>query len=230
MRSSHLMPLRGSPASRRSQEAHERAARGRRRRARRRARSSSAGAPSNSSAPVGRARAARSAWRWASLTLWVEKTHRSCPRAASAATNSHRRSRWPGSSDAEGSSSASTGGSAISPSATFTRWRLPPESRPTRLVGALAEARLLEHPRDRRARDRRPAPGARTARGSRHRQLRVERRLLRRPADLAPARRGSTRAARSARWTAGDDRQQRRLAGAVGADHRDQLARAQPRS
>jgi hypothetical protein len=45
--------------------------------------------------------------------------------------NTHRRSRWRGSSDAEGSSSSSTSGWPSRPIAMFTRWRLPPESRLT---------------------------------------------------------------------------------------------------
>ena len=97
----------------------------------------------------------------------------------------HSRSRWPGSSAEEGSSSASTGGSAISPSATFTRWRLPPERRSTRSWRALAQPRLLEHPLDRRVRVGDPLQAREQAQVLGDRQLRVERRLLRRPADFA---------------------------------------------
>ena len=55
-----------------------------------------------------------------------------------------------------------------------------------------------------------------------HRQLRVERRLLRHPADLA-GRAVSISPSVGGR-TPGEDREQRRLAGAVRADDRDQLA------
>jgi hypothetical protein len=41
------------------------------------------------------------------------------------------RARWRGSSEEAGSSSSSTAGSEIKPIAMFTRWRLPPERRPT---------------------------------------------------------------------------------------------------
>ena len=81
--------------------------------------------------------------------------------------NSHSRSRWRGSSDAEGSSSSSTGGSASRPTAMFTRWRLPPDSLPTLVVGALARGRSARASARRPRRGRAPSPAARTAAGSR---------------------------------------------------------------
>ncbi len=110
--------------------------------------SSSAGGPSNSSRPsastssAGRRSAAprrRCGWR----------TRPWCPRAARPAMNSHRRSRWAGSSEAEGSSSASTGGSAIRPSGDVDALAVAAGEAPDALVGARAQPRLLEHPLDR---------------------------------------------------------------------------------
>ena len=99
--------------------------------------------------------------------------------------NSHSRSRWRGSSDDDGSSSGSTGGSASSPTAMLTRWRLPPDSVPSSSPARLAEAGLLEHPRHDgvgvgdalQAREQPQVLG--------HAELGVDRRLLGHPADLA---------------------------------------------
>src|SRR5947209_15678313 len=62
--------------------------------------------------------------------LWVANTT-AVPRPARVVMNCHRRSRWRGSREAEGSSSNSTAGSDSSPTPMFTRCWLPPERVPT---------------------------------------------------------------------------------------------------
>ena len=104
----------------------------------------------------------------------------------------------------------------------FTRCWLPPESRPTSSPARSREVGLLEHPRDRRLDVRHLLQPREQAQVLRHRELRVERGLLRDPADLLGRQRDGARARRQ---RAGEDLQQRRLAGAVGPDDRDAARR-----
>ena len=99
----------------------------------------------------------------------------------------------------------------------LTRCWLPPESVATWSSRALARARSASSIRSTVASTSRDLlePGEQ-AQVLRDRQPPVERRLLRHPADLAVRARRPSPA--SARWIAGEDREQRRLAGAVGAD------------
>ena len=98
---------------------------------------------------------------------------------------------------------------------------LPPESVPDLIVATIAEAGLLEHLPDRcldvvdllEPREQAQVLG--------HGQPPVERRLLGDEADLAA---GEADLARIGLADAGEDREQRRLAGAVRADHREHLA------
>ena len=96
------------------------------------------------------------------------------------------------------------------------------------LVGALPQAGLLEHRPHRAARIRDALQAREELEVLAHREPRVDRGLLGNPADpractapLAPDAHG----ARARRLDAREDREQRRLARAVGADHRDELAR-----
>ena len=159
--------------------------------------------------------------------LWVVKTTL-VPACARAAMKRQSRSRWRGSSDAEGSSSSGTAGAASSPMAMLTRWRLPPESRPTCSFARSASpsARAFRRPRlsvvD-ASRAGRTGAGSRAPTASSTRAG-----LLRHPADALPG--GRDDLARAWRRSAGEQRQQRRLAGPVRADHRPDLAGLEPRS
>ena len=106
----------------------------------------------------------------------------------------------------------------------FTRWRLPPESVGHLVVGAVAQVGQLEHPVHGVASgSAHPLEPGEQAQVLGHGELPVERRLLGHPADL---RRGLRHAALVGPLDPGEDREQRGLAGAVGADHRHQLAAA----
>jgi hypothetical protein len=94
--------------------------------------------------------------------------------------------------------------------------------RPELVVRALGEPDLRQHARDGGVHVGDLLQSGEQAQVLRDRQLRVDGGLLRDPADLA--RRARHRAGVRA-LDAGEDRQQRRLAGAVGADDRHQLAR-----
>ena len=93
--------------------------------------------------------------------------------------------------------------------------------RPDLVVAPLGERGLLEHPLDRRLDVVDLLEAGEQAQVLGHRQAPVERRLLRHPADLA---RGRWTVAGVGLADPGEDREQGRLAGAVGADHREQLA------
>ena len=105
----------------------------------------------------------------------------------------------------------------------FTRCWLPPESVDDLVVAAVGEAGLLEHPLHGRldvgnlleAREQPEVLG--------HGEPPVQRGLLGDEADL-PRRPGNLPLVGAA--DAREDREQRRLAGAVRADHRQELARA----
>ena len=88
------------------------------------------------------------------------------------------------------------------------------------LVGAVLEAGLGEHPRDGRLRVGDLLEPREQPQVLGDRQLRVQRRLLRHPADLLC---GMRDLALGRRQDPGEDREQRRLAGAVRPDDRDQL-------
>ena len=76
----------------------------------------------------------------------ASRSRRRRRRCAARSTTSQTRRRWPGSSDAVGSSSRRTRGSARSESATFRRWRFPTESSPDGRVLA-REREAVEQPR-----------------------------------------------------------------------------------
>ena len=145
---------------------------------------------------------------------------RSCRARRAPATKSHSRSRWRGSSAALGSSSSSTVGLASRPIAMLTRWRFPPDSRDAarRLAPRAEPGPACRRPPRRR---RRHPPGARTGAGSRPRSA-----CCRAPGAAAPSRTrpGIATVPASGRWILGQDRQQRRLPGAVRTDASDQLS------
>ena len=85
------------------------------------------GAPPHVVARAGVALVPQGRRMFADLSVREHLTLTARPATVSPFTNVHSRSRCAGSSEAEGSSRASTGGSPSSPAATFTRWRLPPE-------------------------------------------------------------------------------------------------------
>ena len=147
------------------------------------------------------------------------------PRSVSPRMNVHSRWRWRGSSAPDGSSSSSTGGSASSPTAMFTRWRLPPERLASSSSARSCEARLLEHPLDGRVGVLDALQPREQAQVLRDGELRVDRGLLRHPAD-ALVRVGALLRHRPGvrRPDPAEHRQQRRLARAVGPDDREQLA------
>ena len=153
--------------------------------------------------------------------LWVEKIT-VVPPPARPETNSQSRARWRGSRPTLGSSSSRTTGRASSPIAMLIRCWLPPERRIDLVVAALGERRQLEHLLDARLRVLVPLEAGEEAQVLLHRQAPVERRLLGHPADLAAR---QVDLAVVGTDDAGEDREQRRLAGAVGADHGQQLAR-----
>jgi hypothetical protein len=93
--------------------------------------------------------------------------------------------------------------------------------RPDRVAGAIHQVGLRQHPLDPPVHFRDLLQPREQAQVLAHRQLRVDRRLLRHPADLAAVERHpSGRRPQRAR----EDLQQRRLAGAVRSDDRQQLA------
>ena len=69
----------------------------------------------------------------------------------------------------------------------LTRWRLPPGQTPDLLAGALLQAGLLEHRRDRRPRVGDALQAGEQPQVLGHRELRVERGLLWHPADAGRA-------------------------------------------
>ena len=95
------------------------------------------------------------------------------------------------------------------------------------LVAALAQSGQLEHPTDDRFGIGRVLEPREQPQVLGHRQLRVERRLLRHPAGLVS---GPAELALVGLEHAGQNRQQRRLAGTVGPDDSDQLTRPAARS
>src|SRR4051794_24577077 len=100
-----------------------------------------------------------------------------------------------------------------------------PGERRDLVVGTVLEPRLMKHARDYFLDVRALLEAGEQAQVLHHRQLAVYRRLLRNPADL-PGRPVHVAVVRL--LDAGDDRQQRRLAGAIRADDRDYLARGGP--
>ena len=145
-----------------------------------------AAAPSNSSRRR-RARA-RVAWRSASPTLWVENSTLVAAPASAADEAPTGARAGAGRARRRAHRARAPAGRAIRPSATLTRWRLPPERRSTRSCGALGQARLREHARDRPLEVRHPLQAREQPQVLLDRQLRVQRRLLRRPADARPRR------------------------------------------
>ena len=139
--------------------------------------------------------------------------------------NPHSRWRWRGSSAPDGSSSSSTGGSASRPTAMFTRWRLPPDSSPSSSSARSASAVCSSIRCDRRLEVVDLLQAREQAQVLRDGELHVDGGLLRDPADPAVGV-GPLLLDRAAVGLAdaGEHRQQRRLAGAVGADDRQQLA------
>ncbi len=126
---------------------------------------SSTGAPSNSSSPSA-STIARVAYAGdlAEMVRGEQHGRPCCARARRRTPTAVRAER--GSRAEVGSSSASTGGSAIRPSATFTRWRLPPERRSTR-SSARSRSPVCSSIRCHRGlAGRPPPPGGRTASGS----------------------------------------------------------------
>ena len=187
---------------------------------------SSAGVPSNSSSPSASTIARAGVAAHLAEVVGGEQHARACDRSRARRRTPTAVRAGRGSSAEDGSSSASTCGSAINPRATFTRWRLPPDRRSTRSSRALAEApsaRASSRPPPRG----RPLPrGARTARGSRRPTA-----SRTAPAAAAPSRSRAPApepdtVPRAWLLDAGENRQQRRLAGAVGPDDRNQLAGA----
>ena len=143
------------------------------------------------------------------------------PASARPATNSQSLIRCPGSRPALGSSSSRTAGLSEQADRDVDPLLVAAGEGRDLIVAAIGEAGLIEH----RLHDRLGVVGALES-GEEPQVLgdgqpAVERRLLRDPADLAVGDRDS---AGVGRVDPGEDRQQGRLAGAVGADHRQQLA------
>ena len=90
------------------------------------------------------------------------------------------------------------------------------------VVAAVGQTGLLEHPLDRRVEVRDPLEAGEQAQVLGHRQPPVEARRLRNPADLP----GGRDSAGVRLGDPGEDREQGGLAGSVGPDHGEQLARA----
>ena len=107
----------------------------------------------------------------------------------------------------------------------LTRCWLPPESRATSSPRRSSSPVSSSISRDRRLGVVVALEAGEEAQVLLHREPPVERRLLRHPADLAA---GEADLALVAADDPGEDREQGRLAGAVGADHRQQLARLRP--
>ena len=168
------------PVLARAQERDEARPRSRRPARRPRARSSRGCRRTAAARRRARARARRSAaprrrrvWRTATLV----------PSAARPRMKLHSRSRWPGSSAVEGSSSASTGGSREQADRDVHALAVAAGEARELLRGALAQAGLLEHPLDRRGGVGDALQAGEQARGSRR-----PRASSRAPAAGAPSR------------------------------------------
>ena len=134
----------------------------------------------------------------------------------------HSRSRWRGSSEADGSSSSSAAGLRSRPIAMFTRCWLPPDRRADLVAGARRAGRSARASARRPPRRRRPSPGARTGAGSR--RPRASRRARAAAGTQPTCSGGGETVPRGRRERAREDLQQRGLARAVGPDDRDELA------
>ena len=99
--------------------------------------------------------------------------------------NSHSRSRWRGSREAEGSSRSSTAGLAQKPDRDVDPLLVAAGELADLLVGPVREPGLSEHARDGSSGSSTPLQPGEQAQVLGHRELRVQRRLLRDPADLA---------------------------------------------
>ena len=143
------------------------------------------------------------------------------PPPASAPTNSQRRSRWRGSSPDDGSSSSSTGGPGEEADRDVHALLVAAGQGADLVVAAVREPGLLEHLLEDGIGVGHPLEAREEQQVLGHGQAPVERGLLRHPADLAG---GAADLARVGVADPGEDREQRRLAGAVRADHGEQLA------
>ena len=168
----------------------------------------------------------RSPWRMASSTDWVENIS-AMPAPRSSSSQAHRRWRWSGLRVAVGSSSSSALGRPASAMARLRRWSVPVESLP---AGCSAN-----RSRSARAISSEAAASASAAFSSAanrrrflaRRQAGVERGPLGHPADARSHAVGPGDGARGRAGDPGEDRQQRRLAGAVRPDERDGLPAVQ---
>ena len=110
-----------------------------------------------------------------------------CRAPASAEMNSHSRSRWRGSSDAEGSSSSSTDGLGEQPDGDVDPLLVAAREPPDLLVGAVLEPGLRQHPRHRGLGIGDLLQPGEQPQVLGHRQLGVQRGLLGNPADRRAA-------------------------------------------